>query len=294
VPFLPDGEVALTPDGRLPADDLRPGEHVYDAALRIPLEQAGFRMQRLHLVRDGLAWVAGAWYHSPAVALNSVAPSDCALAEVAEALESYRSQTEESYYEDSRQLLERAYLRATTPEGGSGFGRDAEAWRRARSHIVEGIDRSGTFLDVGCANGLLCESIVAWAAEGGLAVEPYGVDFSAALVDVARSRLPQWGDRFFVGNAIDWVHPDGMRFDFVHVLLDLVPAPRRVDLVQHHVSSTVAPGGRLLVSEYAAQSAAPEGTTAGVLRALGFSVAGESFPDDPDRAPAAGCAWIEA
>jgi SAM-dependent methyltransferase len=284
--------VALTPDGALPADRLRPGESLFDAALRIPLDQAGFRMQRFHLVRDGLAWVEGHAYHSTSLPLTAVAAED-GLPEVEEALPSYRHQSDESYFEDSRQLLEQAYLRASTPEGGSGFGRDAEAWRRARSHIAGGLDRDGTFLDVGCANGLLCESMVAWAGERGVTVEPWGIDFSAALVGVARRRLPHWADRFFVGNGLDWVHPDGLRFDFVHTLLDFVPRARRADLVRHHLERTVARGGRLLVSEYMAQSDVPEGTTAGILRSLGFEPTGESFPDDPDRPPAAGCAWID-
>ena len=36
---------------------------------------------------------------------------------------------------------------------------------RARRPIVSAIDRDGTFLDVGCANGLLMESLATWAGE---------------------------------------------------------------------------------------------------------------------------------
>ncbi|HEX7743765.1 MAG TPA: hypothetical protein VF462_00685 [Micromonosporaceae bacterium] len=53
VPFLPDGTCAAVPDElgrpRLPADEVRPAEHwLLDASLRIPLQTAGFRPQRIH------------------------------------------------------------------------------------------------------------------------------------------------------------------------------------------------------------------------------------------------------
>lgn len=72
--------------------------------------------------------------------------------------------------------MEAAYLRGDTPQAGSGFGGTAEAWRGNREMVLGGVDRGGTFLDVGCANGLLMESVHWWAAECGLRVEPYGVD----------------------------------------------------------------------------------------------------------------------
>src|SRR5205823_5635979 len=102
----------------------------------------------------------------------------------------------------------------------------------------------------GCANGLLMESVVTWAAERDLHIEPYGVDISEGLVSLARRRLPQWADRIRSGNALAWVAPDGRRFDFVHTLLDLVPVARRHDMLAHELEAMVAPGGRLLVSHY--------------------------------------------
>lgn len=63
------------------------------------------------------------------------------------------------YYEETRDLLERPYLEAEDPRGGSGFRGDEARWERARRPIVSAIDRDGTFLDVGCANGLLMESV---------------------------------------------------------------------------------------------------------------------------------------
>jgi hypothetical protein len=75
---------------------------------------------------------------------------------------------------------------------------------------VAPIDRNGSFLDIGCANRLLMESVVAWAHERGHRVEPFGLDISAKLASRVRRRLPQWRDRIFVGNALvhDVISPE--------------------------------------------------------------------------------------
>lgn len=120
-----------------------------------------------------LVWVEGNLYHGrrPHVRVPlAVAAPEVIVAElrsrlspaagaVEAAVVSYESMTDEDYYADSVRLLEPAYLRAVTVEGGSGVGGTAEDWRRDRIGIVDGIDRDGTFLDVGCANGLLMESV---------------------------------------------------------------------------------------------------------------------------------------
>ena len=86
------------------------------------------------------------------------------------------------------------------------------------------------------------ESVAAWCAERGLAVEPYGVDISPALAELARRRLPQWAGRIWVGNAVNWRPPGGMRFDYVHILLDCVPRGRRANLVR---TTWLGPSGRV-------------------------------------------------
>jgi len=91
------------------------------------------------------------------------------------------------------------------------------------------MGRSGTFLDVGCANELLMESTARWSRAKGLEIEPYGLDISPELAAVARSRLPEWAERIFVGNALGWAPP--FRFDVVRTGLEYVPPSRRRKLV---------------------------------------------------------------
>lgn len=194
-----------------------------------------------------------------------------------------REHDEASYHADNVRLMQPAYLRGRTATEGSGFGGDATAWRQRRELIVDGIDRDGTFLDLGCANGLLMESVTDWAAERGYLIEAYGVDIAPRLVDLARERYPLWVGRIELGNAIDYRPHDGRRFTFVYLLLEFAPADRRRDLIGHALGALVLPGGRLIVGRYG-----DHGTAARALAALGFTATGES------RRPAATVAWIDA
>ena len=186
-------------------------------------------------------------------------------------------------------LIEPAYLGADTAEGGSGYTGTREAWENARGLIADALARSGTFLDVGCANGLLMESIVAWGARRGFAVDPYGLDILPALAERARTRLPRWADRIFVGNALGWRPP--MRFDHVRTGLDYVPAPRRRELVAWLVERVVAPGGRLIIGTTNEEIAKPE--LEPQLVAWGHAIAGRA--ERPHRVPevAYRVVWID-
>jgi len=143
---------------------------------------------------------------------------------------------------------------------------------------VEAIDRDGTFLDIGCVNGLLMETVAAWAAERGFWIEPFGLDLSPRLVALARSRLPAWADRVFVGNAIDRTPP--RRFASVRTELEYVPAARRRDLIAHLLDHVVKPVGRLIVCAYrpaVVHDAEPIGDE---VRRWGMAPAGEAVAID--------------
>ncbi|MPZ27868.1 MAG: methyltransferase domain-containing protein [Micromonosporaceae bacterium] len=315
VPFLPDGRCAAVPDPAggpvLPSGDVRPGEHwLLDTSLRVPLATAGFRRQRVHVFaadRDHVyAWLDGDRYtgrrQHARVELVTGEPAELAerlaaagrpdqAQAVRDAERSFSGQSDQDYYTDNVRLLEPAYLRGDTVQEGSGFGGDPARWRARRGMIVDGIDRGGSFLDLGCANGLLLESVRQWAAERGYAIEPYGVDLAPGLVELARSRLPHWADRIEVGNAVDYRPAGGQRFTFVHAMLDTVPARQRAELVRHALAELVAPGGRLLVSHYQGDGGTDR-TAPEHLTALGFPVAGSSHARDNPRT--ATTAWINA
>jgi 8-oxo-dGTP pyrophosphatase MutT (NUDIX family) len=184
---------------------------------------------------------------------------------------------------DTVRLLEEHYLRAPTPVAQSGKHGNAADWELARRLVVRPVHHDGTFLDLGCANGLLMESVRRWAAEDGRLLDPYGLDASERLVELARRRLPHWRDHFFVGDALTWTPP--RRFDFVHTMVDLVPARRRADWLGRVLREFVAPAGRLIVRDYAGIGER--------LRDWGLPVAGVTLQERGDR-PAQEAAWMEA
>ncbi|MET1001003.1 MAG: class I SAM-dependent methyltransferase [Acidimicrobiia bacterium] len=312
VPFLDDGRLVL-PEDSLIHGRVRDGEHaLVDSVLRIPMERAGYRRQGTHVLgvsdvhvafwvdgaryrgtrghRRDAQWWTGTAAEGATILREQGKPNSAALVEMAD--DARVNLSESQYSEDMQRVLDAAYLTADTPQGGSGFGGTADDWRLARSVLCDAIERDGTFLDVGCANGLLMETIVEWCAGKGVRVEPYGVDISEGLAARARARLPQWADRIWVGNARTWTPPDGMRFDVVHTLLEVVPDACHGDLVAHLLDAAVAPGGRLLLSWYN-PSDDPEHTPAARIRALGYAVGGEtSVPDRPGRSDGTASAWI--
>lgn len=168
-------------------------------------------------------------------------------------------------------IIEPSHLAATTAEAGSGHQGSSRAWEQTRSIVMEPVDHSGTFLDVGCANGLLMESVHRWGTAKQLAVEPYGVDIGSGLAELARARYPQWADRIWCANAATWT-PD-RRFDFVRTAIEYVPAEDREHLLRHLLSTVVAPGGRLIVGKLNELRA--EQPVSVWARELGLPVAGE-------------------
>jgi SAM-dependent methyltransferase len=172
-----------------------------------------------------------------------------------------RTDGDEGFFDEQRARLEEAYLAGANPRQQSGFGRDERDWERYRRPVVAPIEHEGTFLDVGCANGLLMEDVVRWAAEDGHAVEPWGFDISEPLAELARRRLPAWRDRIFAGNALTWEPP--RRFDYVRTEMVYVPLHRRREYLERLLARVVAPGGRLIVCSYG--SSRPEGARAELL-----------------------------
>jgi SAM-dependent methyltransferase len=145
-------------------------------------------------------------------------------------------------------LVVPAYLSGDNPRAQSGYSGTEADWEQARSLVAEAIPRSGTFLDVGCASGLLMENVRTWCALRSLDVQPYGLEIAAELAALARRRLPSWSDRVFEGNAAFWVAP--FRFDFVRTGPDYVPSSKRRALFAHLCSAVLRPGGRLLIGPY--------------------------------------------
>jgi broad specificity phosphatase PhoE/GNAT superfamily N-acetyltransferase len=165
--------------------------------------------------------------------------------------------TTDKWFADLKEQLEASYLQQIEPWKQSGFMiSDPKAWKVCRKPIADCVEKSGTFLDIGCANGYLLETVLGWTQEKGVKLIPFGVDMSEKLVSLAKQRLPIFENNFFVENAYYWKNPP--RFDYVHSELVYVPDALQKQYLEKLLDSYLKPGGRLLITEYRSRKDPPD------------------------------------
>jgi SAM-dependent methyltransferase len=198
----------------------------------------------------------------------------------------------QEWFDSMRRDFKRWYLASDDPWRQSGWGSTPERWRLAREVILSAVERSGTFLDIGCANGLLLECLIAWAGERGIMIEPHGIDLVPELVDLARKRIPAYAPNFAAANAFTWIPT--RRYDYAHLLLECAPPSRHREFLHRILDSAIARGGRLIVSNYGSRSKneAPIDVT-GYLSGLGFAIAGCAAASERDGFVITRTAWID-
>jgi 2-polyprenyl-3-methyl-5-hydroxy-6-metoxy-1,4-benzoquinol methylase len=184
--------------------------------------------------------------------------------------------TDAEWHSKVAAVITPAYLAGGNPRAESGYSGTAEQWEQARSLILEAVDRDGSFLDVGCANGHLMESLEAWAAAKGLSLDLYGMDIAPELVELTQKRLPQYAERTYCANALHWM--PSRRFDFVRAGLEYVPMARRQAFVTHLLHNVVAPEGRLIVGVFNEEpdDSGAEAPTRETLESMGFKIMGHA------------------
>ena len=166
----------------------------------------------------------------------------------------------------------------------------AGGWRAKRWHLTVPMDRDGTWLDVGCANGHLLVTLLQWAAERGVAIEPDGLELLPRVAALARRLHPQLADRIWTGSVTGWTPP--ARFTYVTATDDVVPPDWLGRLVDRLLDRFVAPGGRLVVSSYTDGGDAPR-PLFDDLAACGHPPDGIIRIDRRGRAPLL-TAWLDA
>lgn len=180
----------------------------------------------------------------------------------------------QAWFAEIRHILQSAYIVAPTPWEQSGKGGTFEDWVRLRIPISECVTRSGTFLDIGCANGFLLECLLSWTWLKGLDLIPYGLDYAPKLVEMAQERLPTFKEHIFLGNCWDWQPP--RRFTYVRTEAVYVPNNLRAAYLNRLLSDFLEDDGLLLVTHYRGSSG--EDLTRDWLdedlRAEGFNVVG--------------------
>lgn len=196
----------------------------------------------------------------------------------------------DSWDQRTTELLRDAYLAGGAGPRGSGSGDESSGdWRAKRQHLTVPMDASGSWLDVGCANGHLLVTLPAWAAERGIVIDAHGLELIPDLADLARSLHPELADRIWTGSVMTWVPPK--KFRYVTALDDAVPSGQLGELVARLLAEFVEPGGRLIMSSYTNAGRDPR-RLFDDLRACGFAPSGTIHIDRPGRAPLLS-AWID-
>ena len=191
-----------------------------------------------------------------------------------------------AWFEENRRRLAEFYLADPgNPYRQSGRSAGADRWFETRRCLVEAIDRDGDYLDIGCANGLLLESLIDWLGPDGPAIVPHGIDFIPELIELSRQRFPDHSGNFAVANVWDW--EPSRRYTYVRTNIEYVlPEDRGANLRRLH-DLAVAPGGRLVACHYVGGGNAPD-DVAGLLYSIGLDVVGEASADG------VGVAWADA
>ncbi|UCD09121.1 MAG: class I SAM-dependent methyltransferase [Dehalococcoidales bacterium] len=159
--------------------------------------------------------------------------------------------------------LETAYVRNREPWRQSGYLGSEEQWIAARKPVADCIEKSGSFLDIGCANGYLLECILKWTSDRNLRIIPYGIDISGKLIELAKERLAGYADNLFTGNGWDWNPPT--RFDYVRTELVYVPEHLQKRYLDRILNVYLKEDGKLLIAEYGLSSRPPNTSYVGNL-----------------------------
>ena len=183
------------------------------------------------------------------------AQGDGALAALVEAAdESRRTMSYERRSADVHRTLVGPYLSASTPQGGSGFGGSDDEWRDARGVLADALDAGRSpvrFLDHACANGHLAVSMAAGGPSCGVEVAPFGVDIAPELVERAMAEtIPLSPPTSSSATRSPGCTPRASGSTSSTCCSTSSPCRTTVELLRHQLDHVVAPGGRLVLSEY--------------------------------------------
>lgn len=162
------------------------------------------------------------------------------------------------WFEHTGYIFETAYLSNEEPWKQSGMSGPEERWISLRKPVADCINKSGSFLDIGCANGYLLECCIKWTTERGIAIEPYGLDISSKLIELTKKRLPENKNNFYIGNSFYWIPQQ--KFDYVRTELVYVPAEFEKPYIEYLLNNYLKPDGFLLIANYAEEHPHPETT----------------------------------
>jgi SAM-dependent methyltransferase len=100
---------------------------------------------------------------------------------------------QDTYPRDYKSFLENSSLAKELIEGSYLSEADYEAWRNKREFIAKAIEKDGSVLDIGCANGFLLRSLQEWTGKD---LDPYGIDPLVKNITESRKLFPDIANHF--------------------------------------------------------------------------------------------------
>lgn len=138
-------------------------------------------------------------------------------------------------------------------EGSHLFNADLSSWVSSRFIFLHCINKSGTFIDVGCANGLLARTIIELSS---LSLIPYGIDVDANAITKAKRILRDYASNFECIDLINVTNnlPKNFPMTYDYVLWSIWDNfdrnhPYFEDYIKQ-IRELVSPDGNLLAISY--------------------------------------------
>jgi SAM-dependent methyltransferase len=128
---------------------------------------------------------------------------------------------------------------------------DAEAawkeWVKERKFIASAIDKDGSLLDFGSANGLLLKSLEQWSERK---IDPYGLDIDIRAIQEAKELFPQQESHFATPEELKSRKDFPRTFDFIYWNVWDNHVLKADDEILSKLKSEVKNGGRLILGFY--------------------------------------------
>ncbi|MGC8687982.1 MAG: class I SAM-dependent methyltransferase [Candidatus Micrarchaeia archaeon] len=158
-----------------------------------------------------------------------------------------------NYSNEFKQIITQREVIKKYLVGSHVAGFDFDLWVKRRAFISDLINKSGTILDIGCANGLLLRSLQEWSK---YKLIPYGIDIEIKFADQIKELFPNNFSNFIkldvrdIDKISSFSLPDKYDFVYWHVWdewnMSTDEQQNAVADAQEHVMD----GGRLILGFY--------------------------------------------